>query len=454
MNRTIRSRGLCRRAGPTLIAGLLCLPIVSSSHPAFAQEATPQASPAPQTSVPEAAAASQPAADPAAASQAPAVSQEDLVRRIQALEEANEQRELESLRSDAEAAASESAGETAAPTTFTSGSRSLQALNPEMSITADAGAHLGLSGTDWNGMSERSGMDFRSLGLHLQANLDPYSFVKVAIPLTPEGIELEEAYATWVAVLPGLSISLGRFRQDLGTVNRWHEEALDQVDYPLALTTLFGEEGLNQIGISVDQRLPSLFADSQAITVQLTNPMNEQLFTGRMTGIPAALARLRNYWDLSESTYFELGLSGMWGTNNATGETWRDTWVGGLDLNFAWAPAQQLRYRGLAWRSEIYLVEKELPRARLQAIGGYSYLDLRLSDSWVIGLRGDLTQPFELDNKGRWDWGFSPYVTWSQSEWVKLRLQGTHLRHAGGEDETVLMLQAVMAAGPHKHDKY
>ena len=34
----------------------------------------------------------------------------------------------------------------------------------------------------------------------------------------------------------------------------------------------------------------------------------------------------------------------------------------------------------------------------LEALGAYSYLDAQVNEAWVIGIRGDLTQPFELDN--------------------------------------------------------
>ena len=157
----------------------------------------------------------------------------------------------------------------------------------------------------------------------------------------------------------------------------------------------------------------------------------------------------------------------MWGVNHrpehlseddplfvAGANDWRDTWVGGLDLTVSWAPLRLERYRGLTWRSELFAVRKEIPGDRVQALGAYSYLDARLSHTWVIGVRGDVTQPFEADNGGKLDWAVSPYVTWWQSAWVKLRLQGTHLRRDGGQIDNRLVLQAVMSVGPHKHAQY
>lgn len=411
-----------------------------------------------------------PPAAPDSVAQAADSAYSELLERIEALEQAQGERELEDLRRIAEteaAAAQAAAPAPAAEAVFTSGSRALQALNPELSITADAGLQLAMSGAQPDTLGDGSGMIFRAVGLHFEANLDPYSFLKIAVPVKLDGVELEEAYATWVGLLPDLSLTVGRFRQQFGVVNRWHTPALDQWDFPLALTTLLGDDGLCQLGFGLEWRMPALLASSHTLTLQVTNPMNDHLFEGSMVGVPTALAHLRNYWDLTSSTYLELGLSGMWGVNHrpehlpeddplfvAGANDWRDTWVGGLDLTVSWAPLRFERYRGLTWRSELFAVRKEIPGDRIQALGAYSYLDARLSQTWVIGVRGDVTQPFEADNGGKLDWAVSPYVTWWQSAWVKLRLQGTHLRRDGGQIDNRLVLQAVMSVGPHKHAQY
>lgn len=466
----------CRGAG--LRRWLVLAAIVLSPTLASAQGQPPPSGPAPTP----------PEVSPAAPSD-----HEALLRRLAALEKAQEQRDLEDLRRAAEAEAAAPAP-TPTESVFTSGARALQALNPEISVTADLGAHLRLRGSDLATLQDDSGMHFRMVGIHFEANLDPYAFAKVAVSFTPTGVGLGEAYGTWVRVLPGLSLTMGKFRQQFGVVNRWHVPALDQFEFPLALQTVFGPEGLNQVGLSLEWRMPALWASAQTLTVQVTNGMNPQLFSGQLVGIPVALLHLRNYWDLTPNLYLELGLSGMWGTNHrrdatttpqlpvydasgapvivydsegqavgpltvpgtpvAAPESWRDTFVGGADLTLSWAPARQERYQGFTWRSEYFVVGKETTKGRIQTMGVYSYVDARLSESWVVGVRGDLVQPFALENGGKWTWGVSPYVTWWQSAWVKLRLQGTHLDLPEGPSDTRLMLQAVLSVGPHKHERY
>lgn len=348
---------------------------------------------------------------------------------------------------------------------FRGGQRSLQALNPEVSAVGDIfGRYLySADGREAIG-DERSGFFPRVLGLHLQANLDPFSFTKMAVAVSPGGAELGEMYATWTSVLPGVSVTAGKFRQQLGVVNRWHKPGLDQFDFPLMLTVPFTPGGMNQTGLSLQAVLPPLWCHGLELTVQVTNGSNPRVFAGDFFSVPATLAHFINYWDLSSSTYLELGLSGMLGFNNArnvvgddglvASEDWRRTWVGGADLTLSWEPLNRSKYHYFTWRSEFLYVQKELGDDTLRWMGGYSYLEYKLGRSWVIGTRGDLVQPFELNNGGQWDWQAVPYVTWWQSPWVRLRLEyDCYVAHESDPDHRVL-LQFTFAAGPHKHERY
>jgi hypothetical protein len=91
----------------------------------------------------------------------------------------------------------------------------------------------------------------------------------------------------------------------------------------------------------------------------------------------------------------------------------------------------------------------------IKAIGGYTYGEYQFDRSWSTGLRIDLTQPYEPDNKDKYLYQIVPYITWWQSPWVKLRLQYNYLNGKDVEiiDHT-LRLQLVWAVGPHKHDRY
>lgn len=385
-----------------------------------------------------------------------------LERRIKQLEEKFAQDELEKIINEAETKANEPQDEKKTKV-FKSGQRSLQAINPEISLTGDMYGQYIIND---NGFTEkaRTGAYFRSIGLHMQGNLDPFSFIKVAIGFNPDHVHLGEAYITWTNPLPQIGITAGKFRQQFGIVNRWHVHSLDQFDFPLAMTTLLGPAGLNQIGVSLDWTMPAFLADANGLILQITNGQNEELFSGEMFSFPATLFHFNNYWDLTRNTYLDLGFTGMIGKNNMRGyddtgtlvlENNRTTVLGGVDLTLFWEPVNQALYHSFLWRSELYYVDKKLADGNIKALGGYSYVEYKFHEQWQIGTRLDYTQPFEVNNSSKYSYQIVPYITYWQSHWVKLRLQYNYMNgSAMPEALNTLRLQIVWAVGPHKHDRY
>ncbi len=389
----------------------------------------------------------------------------DMQNRIKLLEEKNETSELQQLLNQAEAASKEEKPNEDTNKAFKSGQRSLQAINPEISVTGDM---FGQAVVNTNGFNpeNRSGAYFRVLGLHLQSALDPFSFTKIAVEIHPEGIELGEAYMTWSNVLPNLSLTAGKFRQQFGIVNRWHAHSLDQFDFPLAITTLLGEDGLNQTGLSLDWFMSPLWADANSLTLQITNGQSEQLFSGEAFSFPSVLGHLKSYYDLNPNTYFELGLTGMTGLNNFRGfddsgslvkEPNRSTTLAGADLTLFWEPLNRAHYHSFLWRTELYYVNKQTITndSTIKALGGYSYLDYKLNERWNAGVRFDYTQPFAVNNSDAYIYQVVPYVTWWQSHWMRFRLQYNYKNGSVfSEPDHIVRLQLTWAAGPHKHDRY
>jgi len=343
---------------------------------------------------------------------------------------------------------------------FKGGQRSLQRLNPEISVVGDiSGAYVNYNGGESSNYM-RSGFHFRTLDVHFQSNLDPFSLMKAAVEVHTDGVELGEAYITWNRI-KRLAITLGKFRQQLGVVNRWHKHALDQYDFPLVLREDFGDGGLNQLGVSFDVLLPSWWADEQELQIQVTNGMNDNLFAGDYYSIPSVLVHMRNYWDVNRNTYIEIGLTGMHGYNNHRqdptlgNEKWRRSDVAGADFTLSWSPVNQAKYKELIWRSEFLYVYKKISASQIiDTYGGYSYLQYKFARNWVVGARGDVVQPFQVNNAKQYLWDVVPYITWWQSPWVRLRLEYDHVDGNFRKKEERAIFQVTFAAGPHKHDKY
>jgi hypothetical protein len=424
---------------------------------------------------------------------------------VAALKQRDEERELAELKAEADAAATESPEDKEDPLaakTFRGGERSLQALNPEISVVGDLFARFVYSdGNIYSGQGGQTGFFPRVVGLHFQSNLDPFSYTKITIGVSPDSIELGEAYITWNAVTPWLSLTFGKFHQQFGVVNRWHAPSLDQFDYPLVLREHFGGP-LDAVGVSALVTLPPLWAHHLELELQVTNAQNEKLFAGEFFSIPSGLLHLLSYWDLNRDTYLALGLTGLFGVNNAWGrptesepapvqvydedgnavtfydeqgnpvsvvaasgesrvekESWRLTAVGGADLTLNWEPVNQAKYKELTWRSEFLFAYKQVKDdlgedAAITSFGAYSYLQYKPIQNWIFGVRGDVTQPFTLHNDGDLTVAAVPYITWWQSPWVRLRLEYDFIHWFEGAPEHRTMLQVTLSAGPHKHERY
>ena len=213
----------------------------------------------------------------------------ELQDKVQNLEEKAQERELEALALDAQRE-SQVQQESSKPAAreFLEGGLALQKLNPEMTFFGDLlAAMVPAGGRFYASETDRSGFPIRCAGFHLQHVLDPYSMFKSALHISPyHGLGLEEAYITWFGVLPGLSVSAGRFRQNFGVVNRWHEHDLDQTEYPLALRTVLGNDGLIGDGFAVRWLLPSLWAHANEVLLEVVDGTSSTLFSGQHFSVP------------------------------------------------------------------------------------------------------------------------------------------------------------------------
>jgi hypothetical protein len=359
-------------------------------------------------------------------------------------------------------------------TSFIARGLGLQALNPEISITGDFIAKF----VDPEEKRSFSDLFVRGIGIHIESYLDPYTKLKAAIEVAPEGAELGEAYFTRFGVLPNVSLTVGKFRQQFGVVNRWHKHGLDELDFPLALRGIFGEGGLNQTGLSARWSMPGMLGASPSLVVEITEAGNGRVFGENSRHLPCVLVRHTRFRDLTKDTYLDLGLTGLVG--------WNDTWtvegvevrdrrtatVLGADVTIRWEPTERMRYASVEWRSEVYWLSKAIlasdgsGRDEIRAWGACAGAQVQLDRTLFTGARFDWfepdgkrgvegLEPLVYDARDPRRWQIGPYLTWWQSPFVKAHLEVIWAdgRDTGPADLTVA-LQIVVAAGPHKHERY
>ncbi|HEX9699063.1 MAG TPA: hypothetical protein VGD06_06335 [Acidobacteriota bacterium] len=331
---------------------------------------------------------------------------------------------------------------------FSSQTRNLNQLNPEISATGDVFGVI----ANRTGDPEANQFRFAEFEVALQAPLDPYSAAKFFVVHEEGEVKLEEGYIEYNALPGGLSVKAGEMRLDWGKLNRWHQHGLPQADRPLAHLAILGEEGLTGLGGSVSWLTPSFLGDYNEVIVQVTNDNNDVAFSGRGFDQPVFLIHETNYFDISPATYVEIGLSAATGTADFEGEL--RSQVYGADWNFNWAPPETALYRGFELRGELLWQRRDTPVGTISSTGAYTYGVFKLNRRSYVGLRGDWTELPE--EPGESLWGASPYFEWWQSEWARFRIQYSYNSRQleAPEPEHKFYFQLTWAIGPHKHEKY
>ena len=319
--------------------------------------------------------------------------------------------------------------------------RNASALNPEISATGD----IRLVARD--GRQRDNGVA-REFEVGLQSTLDPYSTAKIFLSFENEEVGVEEGYLYWTGLPGRLRVDVGKFRQQLGDLNRWHLHALPETEYPLVYQRFLAPEGLSGVGVSLYTALPvSLLGGTHEVWVQGTTAESETLFGEGHE--PSLLLRLQNFWQLNRSTYGQIGITGVGGDDHDSDLQSR---LAGLDLRLTWRPPEAGTRREVTFRAEGYRLHATEAGITTDRYGSFLDLTARLDRRWIAATRYDWVEaPRGPDDT---EWRITPSLTWWQSEFVYLRLEGEHRDSELEGTQNMLTLQAVFAMGPHKHETY
>jgi len=353
--------------------------------------------------------------------------------------------ELAALRAAAEAAAAAAPGgvvASAPDTQFVSQQRNLSALNPEISATGD------VRFVAREGSPQRDNAVAREIEVAFQSALDPYSHTKVFLTFGEEEIGVEEGYIYYTGLPGNLRVDLGKFRQSIGELNRWHLHALPESSYPLVYQRFLGDEGLAGVGLSLYTALPlSIFGGTHEAWFQATSAESEPLYANSRQ--PTLLGRLQNFWQLSRSTYVQAGVTATGG--NAADADLQSRLLG-ADVRFTWRPPRTGTRQDLTIRAEGYRLRATEGGSATTRYGGFLDAQYKAGPRWVLGVRYDNVEAPRGPLVDR-EWAIVPTLSWWQSEFVRLRLEGSRHHTAFGVSNR-LALQVVWAMGPHKHETF
>ncbi len=348
---------------------------------------------------------------------------------------------------------------------FHTGVRQQSALNPNISVGGDFFGSVSTSKADFinspgNFSYGNNGFFLRELQISFIAPLDPFTRGKTFISMSGGDIDIEEAYMEWLNLPLNMNLKTGKFKAEFGGLNRWHDHALPQFDRPKALVNLFGHEGVEGFGFGANFLLPRLLgADASSFDAAIIRGGHGISFTDEGTYSLLAAGHLKNYYDLSRSTYFELTLSGVAGKNDPA-EKYNSV-VGDLGLTVKWVPVGRSKYRTFEWRTELLASRRETVSGNVNSKGFFTSLQNKLDARWWISGRFDYSE-LPYDNKQH-EWALTGCIDFWQSEFVYYRVQYQYSKRDFAEvpgysgpfpDESTITLHVNWAMGPHKHEKY
>ncbi|MGE5457932.1 MAG: hypothetical protein ACM3RX_06220 [Methanococcaceae archaeon] len=381
---------------------------------------------------------------------------------------------------------------------FLSGALSAQSnINPDISL-------IGLFNTKTDFIKnspEYHNLKFEmpDFELFIDGYLNPYS--KAAANISFEGgkFSAEELYAEVLRGLPlDLQIKAGKFLVGFGKINTQHPHAWPFLDRPLFHQVYFGPGGFNDIGVNFSLALPTesfysnldlgVYNGDAIGASELPNPDDaEALQTLRGTS-PIFSGRLGTFFNLSDYSNLELGLSSSYGIhakldfnslNNGIFSTDKKSLpylYTGLDFKYKYKPDSYTAFtlQGEAlWNHRSVLRHQSFPgslisedyKTTINTAGAFIFADYLFSKQFSIGAKydftygivGDVASYSSLSNDDRnkthgiSEW-FSYYPV-EETLAVRLGLQHLFFSYADGrtrDPETTVTLQMLFSLGPHK----
>ncbi|MBE7447593.1 MAG: zinc-regulated TonB-dependent outer membrane receptor [Kofleriaceae bacterium] len=337
-------------------------------------------------------------------------------------------------------------------------------MNPDLSFILDVTAA-------WFGSDEvlpggghdpaKNGFNLQQLELAFGKAVDPYFRVDGNLVFSQFGVELEEAFATTLALPHALQARIGQFLTRFGRVNPTHLHAWDFVDQPFAIGRVFGGEGNRGLGVELSWLTPlPWFAE---LIVSATDPVGEataRSFFGA-TALPLetpldvqTTIALEQFFELSPDWSLLVGLSLATGPN-ATGHGNRsDVW--GADLFLKWRPITRASDQQVALTAEVLHRRRQVPRGLLVDTSGYAQAVWRFARRWDTALRWEYGSSADAGGADYLDPAWtaarhrtSAALTFRPTEFSRLRAQGSYDRPGWRDGYWAAFLAMEFAIGAH-----
>jgi len=324
-------------------------------------------------------------------------------------------------------------------------SASAKALNPDISVIGD---FIGKAGG--NSVQPTPSLEMHESEVGFQAIIDPYARGDFFISFGESGVNLEEGYITFTALPAGIVARVGKMRSAFGKVNMMHNHVLPWVDRPLVTNNLVGgEDGIDDAGVSISRIIPApkgLFLEATGQVFRGDSGTDDSpVFHASRDSDVSAVAHLRSYADINESTNIDIGLSYARG-HNELGTDFL-TQLYGIDATLRWKPLRRSIYHSFVGRGEFIWSQRQQVPTEQRAFGFYTSADYQLGRRWFLGGRYDLSDRSRFANLT--DKGGSLVLTYWPSEFSQIRGQYRHTSYADNISANELFMQVIFSLGAH-----
>ena len=319
---------------------------------------------------------------------------------------------------------------------------SLQSMNPDLSFIGDvafayftADEPMMAGGHDPNA----NGFALQQLELSVRKSVDPYFRFDANLAFSLEGVEIEEVYATTLALPGRFQARAGYFLTRIGRINSTHLHSWDFVDQPFAIGRVFGGEGNRGLGLEASWLAPTpWYVELVASATGAAGEGTARSFYGDADpGFETPLdlqdtVAIKQFFPMGPNFSLAWGLSGAFGPN-ASGPGTR-TQVYATDVYLKYRPITQESALIIAITSEWFYRRREVPADVLSDLTGYSQLFVRFAPRWAAAARYEIGTPARGED-GRVagdpldpDWSAQRVrealsVSFSPSEYSRIRLQ-------------------------------
>jgi hypothetical protein len=315
--------------------------------------------------------------------------------------------------------------------------QALQSMNPDISVVMDGAAAafsvdqpLQRGGHDPN----KNGFFLQQVEMSIGASVDPFFRFDSNIVFTATGVEVEEAYATTLALPGNLQLRAGQFLTRFGRINATHPHSWHFIDQNLVVGTMWGGEGNRNPGAEASwlAPLPWFLEVVASLNTGEGECCMRSYLGGEDIGIKSPLdlvatAAVKQFFPLGDDLSLMWGVSGQTGPN-PTGNGNR-TDILGTDAYLRYRPVAAAGRWSLNLEAEAVYRARQVPFGVLRDGGGYATFIWQIDPNWETGLRYDVLTGVSGDpldpEATTWRHRETAQVTYYPSHFSRLRVQAS-----------------------------